>query len=552
MCFQFDPSGEAEDGFAELSFFKIMKSSLRHLLAISVLSAGSFIALSAQSEPVLTVDIQSYEKLLNDAGALAVASGQDAAMVGLQMQMGLGPEVVKLIDVTKPWHAAVWMESLVASPVIAVVLPIEDFAAFETAVAASMLGQLGAQYLEVGDKVVLLGSTPGAIVPDGWEARATSYVSALNVAPEQTIEIGLQLSADMRQAAVAALAFPKAQMMAAFDQPGAETAGMSPEAMKGIMEGYFTFYETMLRETEGFDIGFGVDAESVSVSMGLTPLEGSGMAEFIALQNVDVSELADIVNWDSGMAMIMGMGKLPEAWDPVLNSLMESVMPLYGLEKETAAEWVDVMKRSVPFRGVYSISFMPELSFYGFYDLLDASVDDLYEDWLEISSSMSLASEGAEPYYSEITIERDVRKAGEHSVDRIVLVLNPDHPSMQLPEQKEAMEKMFNEGRLVYEMAPVSNRVYVSSEGAIEQALNKQGSGTIPFEIGSDTRFVGSIDFVEILEMGFSLSGEAMPAGFEDLEPGAARVIYSLEANDGLTFGLTLPLETIGIFSQME
>lgn len=86
-----------------------------------VLSAATSFATG--SKPFVTIDIQNYDALLADAGAIAVATGQDASTVELEVQGMLGEELTGLIDPTKPWHAAVWMESLEQSPVIAVDLP---------------------------------------------------------------------------------------------------------------------------------------------------------------------------------------------------------------------------------------------------------------------------------------------------------------------------------------------------------------------------------------------------------------------------------------------
>lgn len=521
-------------------------------LATAVLTASTS-GLFAESDPLLTLDFKSYDRLIADAGAFAEAAGQDPAMIGMQVPMMLGPGLIELVDTSKPWHAAVWMESLEAKPVIAVVLPVDDFEGFETAIAASMLGQLGAQFFEVGESVVMFGSSPGAIVPDGWDALIKTYVADLKASPAHTVEVKLEMSDDMRAAAVASLALPKAQMMAAFDDPDtAAAAGMPPGAMKGMMESYFAFYESMLTETSRFEFAFGVEGSVFDFEMSLTPVEGSGLADFIASQDVDITDLAGSADWSSGMAMIAGMNDLPESWDPLVDSAMQSLMPLYGLDDSAAAEWTAAMEKTLPFKGAYSMNFEDGMSFFGFYDIMDTPAQEVYDIWLEITESVAPGGDSVEPYYSDIKIEKGVRTLNGHSVDRIELTLNPEHPSMQLPEQKQVMEQMFHEGKLAYEMALVDNRIYMATGDELERAFETKSKGAAPFEISKNTRLAATMNFAEIFKMGFGMSGQTIPPALAEANPEDVRLTYALETSHALTLRSSFPLSIITVFSEME
>lgn len=516
--------------------------------------SASVSGLFASQAPLLTLDFYSYDRLIEDAGVIAAAVGEDPAIVGMQAPLILGPGVIDLVDTAKPWHAAVWMQSLGAMPVVAIVLPIEDFEAFEAVVATSMLGQIGAQYIDTGDSVVLFGTQPGAILPDGWDAVVEAYVAGLELSPEQTIEVDVNMSEEIRAAAVAALALPKAQVMAAFEQPvdELEASGMTPEMMKGMMEAYFSFYETMLMDTASFALAFGVGDNDLQFDLSMTPVPGSGLADLVASQNVDVSDLVDSVDWSSGMAMVMGMGDLPESWQPLLDSMMQSLMPLYGLDASVAAEWTAVMGATLPFKGVYNISFEDGISFYGFYDILDASAADVYASWLTITEGLVSGGESVEPYYTDLKVEKGVREIEGHSVDRIEMTVNPEHPTMQLPEQKEMMEQLFEDGKVAYEMVLVDSRIYMATEGALSEAFKSEGRGESPIAVGPNTRFVGSMSFAEIFKMGAGLSGEPTPAALADADPADVRLSYSIEASDVLRFRSAFPLGIIEVFSDLE
>ncbi|WPJ97464.1 hypothetical protein SH580_07040 [Coraliomargarita algicola] len=515
----------------------------------SLVLACSATSFAERSEPLVTVDIESYESLLADAGALMAAVGQDASMAQLQLEGMLGAQIVSLIDTTQPWQVGVWMDRLDQSPVISIVLPVADFEAFQAAAQASMLAMLGAQYLDAGDRVVLFGSTPGAIVPDGLNAKIDAYCSALTLAPKETIEVGLKLDDELRTAATAAIEMSKAQMLSAFDQPGVDTTGMSPEMMQEMMESYFSFYQTMLMETERLELRMDVDDGDLSFSLDVEPVAGSGFADFVSSQNVDITDLATAVDWTSDMAMVVGMGDLPAAWQPLIDASMQSIMPLYGLEGQAAAEWTEVMQATLPFKGVYNISFQHGMTFSGFCEIMDASSAEVYDQWLEITTAAGLGEGPAMSYYSDIKIERDVRTFNGHSVDRIEMTINPEHPSMQMPEQQAVMEQFFKNGQVVYEMVLVGDRIYMATEGELESAFASPGGANPPLRIHSNTRLLGVINFASMMQMGASVAGESMPAAFDDLD---ARITYVIEANESLLLKGTTPLSLFEAFSAAE
>lgn len=514
--------------------------------------ASAATSFAERSGPMVTIDIKNYETLLADTGAIMTAAGQDASMAQIQMQGMLGAELLGLIDHSEPWHAAVWMDSLEQSPVFSVALPIADFEAFEVAVQTSMIGMLGAKYWEVGDRVVLYGGTPGEVVPDLLGARIVAYVSGLERAPVDTIEIGFELDDEIRAAAVAGLALPKAQMMAAFEEPGADAAGMPPETMKGIMEGYFTFYETMLMDTDRVNLGINISDGDLSFSSEITPVSGSGFADFVASQNIDLTDLAASADWSSDMAMVVGMGDLPEAWQPLIDSSMKSLMPLYGLGDEAAAEWAETMQATLPFKGVYNMNFKDGMTFTAFYEILDSPSAEVYEKWLTITEEAALGEDAAMSYYSGVKIEKAFRTLNGHPVDRIEMVMNPEHPSMQMPEQQAMMDQLFEGGKVVYEMTLVGDRIYMATEGELEGAFKSKGADSAPVEINANTRLVGTMDFASIFRMGASFAGEPASAAFDNMGAKDSQITYSIEANESLVFKSALPLGIIEAFSGLE
>ena len=477
------------------------------LSCAAIFAASLTTAFAAVSRPMLTVDFKSYQALSQDVALVADAVGEDASMVMAQIPGMLGPELFALLDQSQPWNVSAWMDSMMEPPVVAIILPIADFAAFETAVTSSFIGMMGAKYFDAGDHVVVYGTKPGMPVADTWAADLASYAEALSLAPSETVELSFQLDASIKGMLLGAIAMPKAQMMAAFDDASMQDAGIPPEAMREMMEMYFSFYETMLRDMDSLGYDLSVKDGDLSIAFSFTPVAGSKSAAFLESQNIGIADLASAAAWDSDMAIAFGFNELPEAWQPGLEKFMQTLMPVYGLEASDADNWVKLTNESFPFRSVYNIDFQDSLSFSGFYELLDTPTAEFYEECLALIQSLKTA-DTINAYYSDITIERAHRTQSGHSIDRLSLTLNPEHPTMQMPEQQEVMEKMFPGGQLIYEMSQKGDRIYMASEGDLEDVFEAQSQPS-PIELNENTRMAGVVNMISIMQMGAGIADAA-------------------------------------------
>ncbi|MEM7791588.1 MAG: hypothetical protein AAF546_09330 [Verrucomicrobiota bacterium] len=526
-----------------------MRSLFRKLLITSCLALSSTNLHAAVGEPQVTIDIHSYDKLMADLKELAATVGQEGVISGLPIMLGI--DLVELVDPAKPWHAAVWMESIEAPPVIAIIVPIDDFEAFQNAIQISMVGQFGASYYDVGDKVVLLSSMLGTPLPDGWSELAVNYALQLVSNPQQTLELTFTLNDELRATAVTTLNAYQQGMMAIFDPPGVDF-GMLTEDLDSMMESYFAFYEILLKESEQFQMGLGVEQQSVELSTGVTAVDGSSLAALIDSQDVNITELLPLVDWSSDLAFLGGFSDLPESWNSLLLSLLESMMPFYGLEKSNASEWVDLLKATLPLKSVYHFDFDDGMQFSGFYDILEGSASEVYDAWLEITDTMVSGKTELAPYYSEVKIERASRSQGDHQIDRIKMVINPDHPTLQMPEQKVVMDQLFNEGEIIYEMAQVSDRIHVATEGQLDLDPKPQVAASTPIEVSPNTRMVFSLNMGSIMQLSASLSEEPMPAELVALKAEDWRINYIIEFDEGITAKTTFPLSIFGALSSIK
>ena len=526
------------------------------LIKFSLFLTAAFVAglpssFAKQSVPLLTVDVKSYEALKLDIGLVADAVGEEASSVTMPIEAMLGPDLLALIDPSKPWHAALWMESMVQAPVIGVVLPISDFEAFESAIAMSALGLMGAQYLDLGDTVVLYGSNSGVPVADSWKADIESYAAALSLAPLDTVELTLQLNDSIKAMMLGALAMPKAQMMAAFDDSSLEETGLQPELMKGMMEAYFSFYEAMLRDMDAIGYNMSVTDEDLRFAFDFTPVQASPTARFIASQDVDIADLAFSADWGSDICFVMGLGVIPEEWQPSLDAMMQAVMPLYGLEGSEATAWVKATNASLPLKGVYNMDFNGAFVFDAYYELLDTPAAAAYDQWLALTEDLS--SDLGAAFYSDISLQKSYRTlAGQpsQSVDRLILTLNPEHPSMQMPEQKAMMEKMFQGGKMAYEMALVDNRIYMASEGRLESAMAKKNNQS-PITFNENTRMAGTLNIISMMEMGSEFAGPEADLEFSEVGAEATQLKFSMEMSENLVIKTFLPLKLFKVLSDL-
>lgn len=529
-----------------------MNKSKLFLSSAALFCAGITSSFATESAPLLSVELESYAALLSDVGAIAAAVGEDTSMLEMQLGGMLGPGVMDLIDQSQPWHAAVWMEAFGQPPVIAVVLPVADSEALKAAMETSMLAMMGAQVLDAGDRVVLFGSNPGVPIADNWVERIQGYAEALVLAPTETLQIRVELSEQIREAAVAAIAIPKAQMMAVMNDPSmTANSGMPEGTVAGIMEGYFSMYETLLRDLDHLEYGMSVEADDWTFELSLTPLPDSKSAKFLASQNIDITDLGSSALWDSDFAMVIGMAALPEDWQPTLSELMKGLMPLYGLSEDVAADWMEGMNMTLPFKGVYNMNLDGGMTYSGFYEILETPATEVYDKWLKISEGAVAGTGSTPPYYSDITIEKGYRTQSDHPVDLMVLTMNPEHPMMAIPEQKALMDQMFKDGKITYEMCLIDNRIYMGTEGVLNDVMAQTRSKP-PIEINANTRIAGSMNIISLMKVGNELAGSEAMLDLSSVDSKGAAQSFSVETSDALKIKAVTPLKLLKAFSGVE
>jgi len=521
-----------------------MKQSKYYLSLLILFFVGFTNSFADETTPLLSFDIKNYEALIEDVETLATVADEDASALEMQLAGMLGAEVFALIDKTAAWHIAVWMESMGQPPLVAIVLPIEDFEAFQTAVQTSMISALGIQFLDADDCVVLYGSSPGAPTVDGWAENVKSYAETLVLEPKETIELRFVLNDQIRELAIASLTSMKSEVISAFENPEPDTPELSYESMSELMEGYFSVYELLIRDLDQLEFTMSVSDTALNNSLSLIPVEGSQSAVLLASQDVNISDLSTSARWDSDIAILMGLSAFPDELQPSFQKLMESIMPFYGLSKDAAAEWVSVTNMSLPFKGVYNLDFNEGFSYSGFYDILENPASEVYEAWLSLCESFNMGDASAGSIYSDVTIKRNDHKHDGHSVDLLELTINPESPLMQLPEQEAIMGQMFKDGKLTYEMSLVDNRIYVAKGGGLERAM-EEVSSTAPIEFSENTRVAGSINIISIIQMAQELVGEDAEIDFSTLDKTGTELLFSVETSNALTLRSAVPLKLI-------
>lgn len=527
-----------------------MKKFKLFLSSVTLFFTGFVVGFAEENGPLLSVILKSYEALTADVSKFATAIGEDASIVEMQLEGMLSSQVLELIDKSEPWHVAVWLDSSEQPPVVAIVLPVNDFEAFKVAAQSSMIGMLGAQLLDAGDRVILLGSSPGMPVAEGWTEKIQLYAENLELEPTETVQLRLTLNDSIRQEIVAAVAPSKDEMMSVLDDPDFQASGVPPETMKEIMEIYFSIFEGLLGDLEDLHYGVSVSDTNLRFSLMLTPLADSKSAKFLASQNIDISDLATSALWDSDMTLLMGLAAFPDDWQEKMEQLMEGLMPLYGLSTDAAAEWTNAMNKTLPYRGVYHVVLDEGIKFSGFYDILGAPAKEVYNEWLEICKSATGQENSIESYYSAVNIEKDHRSQSGHSVDLLELTINPEHPTMQLPEQKAVMEQLLEDGKIKYEMSLVDDRIYIATEGELGEAMAGTNNSP-PLEITPDTRFAGSMNFISFAKMGTEISEIEADIDFSKLDPSSTQFLFKADVNETLSFEGIVPLKLIEQLSEL-
>lgn len=520
---------------------------MKHLAPLGLLTALLLSAPLGAVEPLVTVHLKSYRAVIDDATRLSAAAAPDQpAAIEPMIQGMLGPAAMALIDAEKPWHLALWMDQMGQSPSGALYLPVADAPAFEAAIAQGFLATQALTVTDSGDFVIVTQSqTPDATL----NQKATDYAQQLPAEPTDTLSVQLKMNEPVRMMAMGGLQFSKGMMLSSMQGELTPEMGLPADFYESIFGAYFGVLEFALRDLSTLNIALSVNEENLNYTVSIAPTAGTQLEHWMQQQNIEISDILPTVDWSSDMAIALSMAKLTDPERAAWSKLTAAMMPLYGLEAKDAEDWMQIFDQSLPLKASYSIEVENGFSFEGFYQLLDGSAQAVYDQSMQLVEQMPTAESNPTAYYSDIKFQKGIRTANGHSIDQISMTMNLDHPTMQMPGQKEQMLALFEDGKIVYESAVIDDRIYFAGSGELEQAL--QANHPKPAIQPTDaTRMLGSLNLISLMKLGAQSAPEIAPM-MQTMDASAGSLWCMLNISDTLEMQTIIPLQVLTEFSKM-
>ena len=505
------------------------------------------ISMEAQ-QPLVTVNLQSYRAVLDDAARISAAVAPDEPAEFEAMIQGMvGADAIALIDPNKPWHLALWMDQMGQQPSGALYLPASDAPAFEAAIAMGFLATQAITVTDSGDYVIL---TQSQTTDTTLNQKAVEYVPQLPTEIADTLSVQLRMNEPVRAMAMGGLQFSKGMMLSSMQGQITPEMGIPADFYENIFGVYFGVFEYLLRDLSTLKLSLGVEEDDLKYTCSIEPTAESELAAWMQRQNIEISDILSSTNWDAPMAVALSMAPLSASERATWNGLVESMMPLYGLEAKDAEQWMQLFDASLPLKAGYSVAFTESFSFEGFYQLLNGSADEVYKQSMALIEQMPTSENTPASYYSDIEFQQGIREVNGHSVDQISMTLNLDHPTMQMPGQREQMLAFFKDGKFAYETAVIDDRIYCATTGKLEQALN--GSYAKPAILPSDaTRMLASFNIISLMKIGAQSAPEIAPM-MSALDENSGSIWCLLNISDSLEMQTVVPLKVLTEFSKME
>ena len=306
----------------------IMKLTKNLLLWAVILTAW---AASGAEQPLARLSVRSFADFTNALSRLAGTLNPHEAMdAGAEVSQGLGLTNLTGLDTRRPWEIAVWFSGGSQPPLLAIKAPVKDVARFkENLSPAGLLRTRGrGEWSQLGDGLGLIVFRPADSLSeaeksdlDGWKAESVA-------APKRVVELKLNVSEPIREAAAAGVAFGKAKMSQALTaQNAGGQGGANPAAMQGMLAAYFEIIDTFIAGLQEFTLGLDLSPDVLTVENTVAAKPGTELATWLRTPAGQLT--AQDLNWvqpGSLLSMAAYIGK-----EPWLLKLMQKMVRL-GLQ----------------------------------------------------------------------------------------------------------------------------------------------------------------------------------------------------------------------------
>jgi hypothetical protein len=449
-----------------------MKRSLHFITRALLLVATTSLALA---EAPITITVKNFRSLTNMVAKVAdTASPGSSGQILAGVQGMLSDATLEAIDTDRPWHAAVWIESLGGTPAMSLFLPTKDYSALKSSLEYGPLMHGPSGTAEVSES----GSYAALYYPGEMESETASSAhkawnaSGLN-SPDEVINISIQPSDPLRQQIVQSLAMVRMMIGGAFSSQSQDAfPGVDPMVMSQLLASYFDVLDIGLKGWEKLSIGLDLSGENLAIRQSLTAVDGSELSKWLEGGEGNLGTVTSYIDETSPAAFAMRWNANP-AYMPTLKKFMRLSMQMQGSapDSEAVTETEKLLDLMAPMQAAGTIDFANGMGISGVYQFPGRDIDEMYGLMRKFIHSSMQAQVGENMPYKEISIQEGHHKLGSQSVDRVTMAFNLDSPMYQMQGQKEVIEGMFPGGKMELDYAVKGDSLFVATPARMEQLL---------------------------------------------------------------------------------
>lgn len=526
-------------------------SVLKSLTAAVGIAIFSNAPASTSEAPLFSLDVKSYASAMESITRIAEAMDKgSASSIDGSITALLGADLLEFIQPDKSWHFGLWMDYFGQPPLKAIYVPVTDFEGFRDALAEHALHEQNLTLVDQDGYAILIEneSAPDVEIPPAAMEKITSYFANRSTNPAQAFSATVKISDSLRPMMLGGLEMGKGMMLG--QMQASPDAPMDAELMKRIMDAYFQVFTIVVRDTDTLNIAFDIANGNLEQTLSLTPNPDTQLSRWLSQPAPALDTAIGSADWSADAAFVVSMGKLDAASRPFIENLMTALMPVYGLEVNDVGPWMQLIEQSLPGITAYSLDFADGMQLDSFYETTDGDARATYDRSVELSLALPTAPEAENSYYSKLEVNRDARTEGDHSVDQWIMELNFDHPTLQMPGQKDQMIALFGGEQIIYEATVIDDRIYFASQDRLQQAIERKNQRP-EFQVPPAARMAGSMNMIAMLKASATADPD-LQLNTAALDPEGTRAWMTAAANESLVVRLGLPLKMFKEMSKLS
>lgn len=518
----------------------------------------------AVAAPLVEVTLRNFGDFTAACNRLVKAAKPDYDKdLGQEFQTRLGLDMNSGVDWERAWRGAFWFGGEGMAPIGALMVPVADFDQFQTGrPTEGILNLEGANWIsQAGDYAAVVFSPKESLTNEqveGIEAWKKSPVSQ----PKSILALAIQSNAGFRAQARAALGSIRENILNSFPPEGSENAppGIDPEAFREVLSLYFDALDQVVNGVDRVRVDVDLTEKALRFDKRVIIMPESDLAAWTAPPVSGLGrDLLGLLD-QRAFASIAAATSDQETVKSWLKRLARTSMRLQylNLETETLTEMEHLIDAMFPMKFAASVYLQEGLTFGGAYQFPGRDVDELYQKFLAFYHDMIGDLVGEENFYKEAQMIEDHHEVDGVSVDRFDTRINLDHPMFGMPGQKESIQRMWPDGRMVVDYAVSDDRLVFASPDLMASFLKASPDRQVPAAAAAadaHTLLAGQINLLALIRESIA-SNPIVPAEvkskFEKIDPSGTALAFRLNSEEGLHAFGTLPIKFISELGRID